>query len=134
MTPDIVTSLLLAADDGIPATIGAWSIITAMAGVMGWFLRRWSKQRDDAFSAAQETEERVSARYEQQLSRERDERRSVEAVLIADQARLRVALSRVVTALDGDLTPESRNRLRQSVLEVLFEGDPAGDVPPGSPS
>lgn len=117
----IALMFVLGADDGLPATVGSWSLIGVMAGILGWFLRRWSKQRDDAFKASQETEERVSARYEKVMTRERDERRAVEAVLIADQARMRIALSRVVSALDSDMTRESRNRLRTEVLGVLFE-------------
>lgn len=119
-------------DDSLPGKIASWSFVGGMATVMGWFLRRWSKQRDDAFAAAQETEERVSARYEAIMSRERDERRAVEAVLVANQQSMRRALFRVVDALSrGELDRETRNKLRSDVLEVLSDNGPSdrGDGP-----
>jgi hypothetical protein len=130
----VVAAELSATTTNVSENVGTWGAMSAAAGLFMFLMRRWAKQRDDAYQAAMDAEERVTARYEVQLAEMRAQHEAqlkvlsarhsaVEAALTRDVARLHSALSKVVNALVLDnMTAEDRSTLRTDVLRVLFPG------------
>jgi hypothetical protein len=120
-------------------SIGTWSLAGLAAGLLMWLMRRWAKQRDDATAAVIEASQRydqqlaeIQLRHEAQLTEQRnraEERLRLakidqiagETELKQEMARLRVATSKILSALmDGSLTQAQRRELQSEVMRVLF--------------
>lgn len=136
----IVTAADLAADvpEQLPVQIGALGLAFML---LMWVLKRWGKQRDDAFTAAEEarSQERTRAaleidaqekRHEQEIGRLESRHATELAKLAGDNdtmanalAQMQLVVSRLLGAfMRKDLTDGEREALYADAMRRLFPG------------
>lgn len=116
----------------VTETFTGWTFSGAAMALLLYLMRRWAKQRDDAYLAAEEAGQREQRRCDERIlaleTKHGEEiaeitRRHAEDMrtLVRETNRLRRALGRILPAID-----DPSGDIRRQVMQELWEGETKG--------
>jgi hypothetical protein len=122
-----VPNLIAQAAGNATEEVGAYGAMGVALAVLLFFLRRWSKMRDDAITAASEARKLATDEAKEQLAWT-NARHEAEMLLVKiELANMRSVMSRIMGALTDDtMTTDEKRVLRAEGMRVLFPPNDRG--------